>query len=194
VNGIFSGAAQATKTWRRPPNRGQTNETIRVAYRLADSQPILDREVANEGLGNAAIGIVGFRALGKGCSLRFSGGRHSLLICYIRAIGASAPSQPNPNADWETAAGGHMEFDVVSIHPEKDPDADSSQNVPYGPEEYWRSLQDDKLARKSLRCRDLQMNRLLSGVCAGVRGLTQTRTRCIFTVTGKGGPENPPPY
>jgi uncharacterized protein (TIGR03435 family) len=50
---------------------------------------------------------------------------------------APAQAQPNPNADWEAAAGGHMEFDVVSIHPEKDPDADSMSNVPYGPDDNY---------------------------------------------------------
>jgi uncharacterized protein (TIGR03435 family) len=50
---------------------------------------------------------------------------------------APAQTQSNPNSGWETAAGGHMEFDVISIHPEKDPDADSSQNVPYGPEDTY---------------------------------------------------------
>jgi hypothetical protein len=44
---------------------------------------------------------------------------------------ASAPrAQLNPNSDWETAAGGPTEFEVISIHPEKNSDADSSVNVP----------------------------------------------------------------
>jgi uncharacterized protein (TIGR03435 family) len=49
----------------------------------------------------------------------------------------SPQSQPAPVADWQAAAGGHMEFDVISIHPEKDPDAPSSVNVPYGPEDTY---------------------------------------------------------
>jgi uncharacterized protein (TIGR03435 family) len=49
---------------------------------------------------------------------------------------APAP-QANPNSEWETAAGGHLEFDVVSIHPVKDSDEPSSVNVPYGPEDAY---------------------------------------------------------
>ncbi len=45
---------------------------------------------------------------------------------------APAPqTQPNPNSIWETAAGGHQEFDVISIHPNKHPDTPSTVNVPY---------------------------------------------------------------
>lgn len=51
---------------------------------------------------------------------------------------ASAPqAQLNPNSEWETAAGGHLAFDVISIHPNKDPDTPSSVNVPYGPDDTY---------------------------------------------------------
>jgi uncharacterized protein (TIGR03435 family) len=60
-----------------------------------------------------------------------------LLVLLPGAAAQSAPAQPNPNADWEAAAGGHMEFDVISIHLEKDPDADSRSNVPYGPDDNY---------------------------------------------------------
>jgi uncharacterized protein (TIGR03435 family) len=50
---------------------------------------------------------------------------------------AQAQAQPDANANWEIAAGGHMEFAVVSIHPEKDPDAPSGVNVNYGPEDTY---------------------------------------------------------
>jgi len=46
-------------------------------------------------------------------------------------------TQLNPNAEWEKAAGGQLEFDVISIHPEKDPGAPSSMNVPYGPDDTY---------------------------------------------------------
>ena len=49
----------------------------------------------------------------------------------------ASASQANPNSEWETAAGGHLEFDVVSIHPVKDSDEPSSVNVPYGPEDAY---------------------------------------------------------
>jgi len=62
-----------------------------------------------------------------------------LLAAPAIAASQGAPSQPQPAhiADWEIAAGGHMEFDVISVYPEKDPDADSTQNVPYGPEDTY---------------------------------------------------------
>jgi uncharacterized protein (TIGR03435 family) len=62
----------------------------------------------------------------------------AISICSAAIAFAQAPpAPPNPNSAWEAAAGGHMEFDVISIHLEKDPDADSSQNVPYGPEDTY---------------------------------------------------------
>jgi uncharacterized protein (TIGR03435 family) len=60
------------------------------------------------------------------------------LACALLAA-QSTPSQPQPPqvSDWETAAGGHMEFDVISIHAEKNPDAPSSVNVSYGTEDTY---------------------------------------------------------
>jgi len=72
--------------------------------------------------------------LQAGCVLVF------LFVIGARLIAQSAPSaqtEPNPNSGWETAAGGQLEFDVISIHPEKDPDADSGVNVPFGPEDTY---------------------------------------------------------
>jgi uncharacterized protein (TIGR03435 family) len=60
-----------------------------------------------------------------------------LAAAPLGAQPATAPQQAAPVPDWETAAGGHMEFDVISIHPEKDPDANSSVNVPYGVEDTY---------------------------------------------------------
>ncbi|HEX5283696.1 MAG TPA: TIGR03435 family protein [Bryocella sp.] len=51
---------------------------------------------------------------------------------------ASPPQiQPDANAEWEAAAGGHQQFDVISIHPVKDPSAPSNVNVPYGPDDTY---------------------------------------------------------
>lgn len=51
---------------------------------------------------------------------------------------AAAPqTQLNPNATWETAAGGRQQFDVISIHPNKDPDTPSTVNVPYSAEDTY---------------------------------------------------------
>ena len=50
---------------------------------------------------------------------------------------ASPQTQLNPNSEWEAAAGGHLEFDVISIHPEKDPGVPSTVNVPYGPDDTY---------------------------------------------------------
>lgn len=57
----------------------------------------------------------------------------------VRAIAqpAASPAQASYMPDWQIAAGGHMDFDVISIHPEKNPDADSSVNVPYGGEDTY---------------------------------------------------------
>lgn len=49
----------------------------------------------------------------------------------------ASQTQLNPNADWEAAAGGHMAFDVVSIHPEKNPHAPSDVNVHFGPDDTY---------------------------------------------------------
>ncbi len=52
-----------------------------------------------------------------------------------QATAGHAPAaQTAPVPDWETAAGGHQEFDVVSIHEDKNPNDPSSINVPYGPD------------------------------------------------------------
>jgi uncharacterized protein (TIGR03435 family) len=75
--------------------------------------------------------------------LRFS--RHAgtpwtalLLISALQSL-AQTPSQPGAAyvPDWQIAAGRHMAFDLISIHPEKNPDADSGVNVPYGPEDTY---------------------------------------------------------
>jgi uncharacterized protein (TIGR03435 family) len=58
----------------------------------------------------------------------------------LRTIAQTAPApqtQLNPNSEWETAAGGHLQFDVISIRPNKDPETPSSVNVPYGPDETY---------------------------------------------------------
>jgi uncharacterized protein (TIGR03435 family) len=58
-----------------------------------------------------------------------------LLVFSLGAAAQSAPkaqTQPDPNSGWETAAGRHQEFDVISIHPEKDANADMGVNVPLG--------------------------------------------------------------
>jgi len=59
-----------------------------------------------------------------------------LFLAALGAAGQPAPPQAQTTyvPDWQIAAGGHMAFDVISIHPEKNPDADSGVNVPYGPE------------------------------------------------------------
>lgn len=59
----------------------------------------------------------------------------ALVLASVAAMAQTAPvlqTQLNPNSEWEKAAGGHQEFDVISIHPEKDPGAPSTVNVPYG--------------------------------------------------------------
>lgn len=48
---------------------------------------------------------------------------------------AAAPQETGYVPEWQTAAGGHQEFDVVSVRENKDPMAGSSMNVPYGPED-----------------------------------------------------------
>jgi len=60
-----------------------------------------------------------------------------------------ASSQPHtaPAPDWVTAAGGHQKFDVISIHPEKNPDADSSVNVPFGGDDTYTETGGVFLAR-----------------------------------------------
>ncbi len=75
--------------------------------------------------------------------------RTALILASVAALSLTFPpgtiaqtspapaTQPNPNAEWETAAGGHLEFDVISIHPEKDPGAPSSMNVPNGPDDTY---------------------------------------------------------
>jgi uncharacterized protein (TIGR03435 family) len=58
----------------------------------------------------------------------------------MRTMAQTAPApqtQLNPNTEWEAAAGGHLAFDVISIHSEKDPGAPSSVNVPYGPDDTY---------------------------------------------------------
>lgn len=58
----------------------------------------------------------------------------------VQTMAQAAPAsqtQPNPDAEWERAAGGHLQFDVISIHPEKDPGAPSNMNVPYGPDDTY---------------------------------------------------------
>lgn len=50
----------------------------------------------------------------------------------------SASGQPpSPAPAWETAAGGHQAFDVVSIRLDKNGDDEPSVNVPYGPEDTY---------------------------------------------------------
>jgi uncharacterized protein (TIGR03435 family) len=75
--------------------------------------------------------------------------RTALVLLFVTAMApafspgmmaqtAPAPqTQPSPNSEWVAAAGGHLEFDVVSIHPEKNPDAPSNVNVPYGTEDTY---------------------------------------------------------
>jgi uncharacterized protein (TIGR03435 family) len=78
-------------------------------------------------------------------SCRSGSGRGACLFCAalllssaIRMTAQSAPAQQPPQVpDWETAAGGHLEFDVISIHAEKNPDAPSSVNVPFGTEDTY---------------------------------------------------------
>jgi len=67
--------------------------------------------------------------------------RKSLLIALallIVSLHAVAQSSVTPVAnyvpEWQTAAGGHQEFDVASIHENKNQDGPSSINVPYGPD------------------------------------------------------------
>jgi uncharacterized protein (TIGR03435 family) len=69
----------------------------------------------------------------------FSGGLVALMLAASAPLIAQAtPASTQPQvADWEKAAGGHVEFDVISIHAEKNPDADSSVNVPYGTEDTY---------------------------------------------------------
>lgn len=67
--------------------------------------------------------------------LAFVGAMASSFSLRTMAQAAPSPStQPNPNSEWEASAGGHLEFDVISIHPEKD-DVPRSVNVPYGPDD-----------------------------------------------------------
>jgi uncharacterized protein (TIGR03435 family) len=71
---------------------------------------------------------------------RFHGGLPPAVVAGVMLLAAaclgaqSAPPQPKTAhvPDWVTAAGGHQEFDVISIHPEKDPDASTGVNVPSG--------------------------------------------------------------
>jgi uncharacterized protein (TIGR03435 family) len=62
-----------------------------------------------------------------------------LLLAAVGAAALSAPPQPETEymPDWQISAGRHMAFDVISIHPEKNPDADSGVNVPYGGEDTY---------------------------------------------------------
>lgn len=78
------------------------------------------------------------------CSFKM---QHRLILAYavlafcsvasLIAQTAPAQAQAPPMSDWQVAAGGHMAFDVISIHPEKNPDADSGVNVPYGGEDTY---------------------------------------------------------
>jgi uncharacterized protein (TIGR03435 family) len=61
----------------------------------------------------------------------------ALLLASALCLSAQSGVSAGQVADWEKAAGGHMEFDVISIHVEKDADANSSVNVPYGPEDTY---------------------------------------------------------
>lgn len=49
-------------------------------------------------------------------------------VCAEAQVDAYVP-------EWQTAAGGHQEFDVVSVRENKDPMAPTSINIPYGPED-----------------------------------------------------------
>jgi len=70
------------------------------------------------------------------------------LVCGVVGttlwLGASAACAQTPSADagyvpeWQTAAGGHQEFDVVSVRENKDAMAGSSVNVPIGPEDAFQ--------------------------------------------------------
>ncbi len=65
----------------------------------------------------------------------------ALLVAVVPAglllAQSTEPSQSQYMPDWQIAACGHMAFDVISIRPEKNPDADSSVNVPYGGEDTY---------------------------------------------------------
>jgi uncharacterized protein (TIGR03435 family) len=62
----------------------------------------------------------------------------TLVSTALLAHGQKRPAgQTPPPADWETAAGGHQEFDVISIHLDRNGDDDPSVNVPYGPEDTY---------------------------------------------------------
>ena len=60
-----------------------------------------------------------------------------LLFLPVRLIAQSTPPQLEQVPDWQVAAGGHQEFDVISVHPHKNPDDPSSVNVAYGPEDNY---------------------------------------------------------
>ncbi|HEX3572441.1 MAG TPA: TIGR03435 family protein [Acidobacteriaceae bacterium] len=63
----------------------------------------------------------------------------ALLLVTAVGVAQNAAAAPPPETsyvpDWQAAAGGHQEFDVVSVRENKDPQAYSSINIPYGPED-----------------------------------------------------------
>lgn len=66
----------------------------------------------------------------------------ALLFAIVPGVRITAQSsaslpQPKPVPDWVTVAGGHQEFDVVSIHEDKNANDPSRVNVPYGPEDTY---------------------------------------------------------
>src|SRR5580692_6128609 len=73
-----------------------------------------------------------------------------------QASGASSPPtkwQPAPVPAWQTAAGGHQEFDVVSVRQNKSgpPWSGGDQmvmNVPYGPDDNYRVTGGSLSAKK----------------------------------------------
>jgi uncharacterized protein (TIGR03435 family) len=54
-----------------------------------------------------------------------------------QSVTPQAPTVQSPMPDWQIAAGGKLEFDVVSVREDKNPDDPSSVNVPYGSEDAY---------------------------------------------------------
>lgn len=62
-----------------------------------------------------------------------------VLMAAARAAAqpAPSPSQSAPAPAWQIAAGGHLEFEVVSIHPDGNADDPPRVNVPFGPDDAY---------------------------------------------------------
>lgn len=83
------------------------------------------------------------RATVSGIVLAFAVFAHGQLAAQAPQHEPASKWQPAPVPAWEAAAGGHQEFDVISIHQNKSGNpwsgGDTSvMNVPYGPDDNYR--------------------------------------------------------